>query len=74
MKVWDQNKSNCDLAYMASFWKENQLVQMKKRKEKRLKESSWFGEPKCKLRIKVAHFFVFSFFSLFSFNFVVQIM
>jgi hypothetical protein len=37
MKVWDQNKSNCDLTYMASFWRENQLVQTQKRK-KRLKE------------------------------------
>jgi hypothetical protein len=28
-------------------------------KKKSLKESSWFGETKCKLRSKVAHFFVF---------------
>jgi len=39
--VQNQNKSNCDLTYMASFWKENQLVQTKKIS---LKESSWFGE------------------------------
>jgi len=24
-------KSNCDLTYMASFWKENQLVKTKKK-------------------------------------------
>jgi hypothetical protein len=39
--VQNQNKSNCDLTDMASFWKENQLVQTKKIS---LKESSWFGE------------------------------
>jgi len=44
---------------MASFWRENQLVWTKK---KTFKESSWFGEPKCKLRSKVVHFFVFFFF------------
>jgi hypothetical protein len=27
-----QDKSNCDLAYMASSWRENQLVQTKKKK------------------------------------------
>jgi hypothetical protein len=37
---------------MASFWKENQLVWTKK-------NSSWIGEPKCKVRSEVAHFFVF---------------
>jgi hypothetical protein len=26
-KVQDHDKSNCDLTYMASFWKENQLVE-----------------------------------------------
>jgi hypothetical protein len=36
MKVQDQDKSNYDLTYMASFWKENQLIQTKK---KSLKES-----------------------------------
>jgi hypothetical protein len=39
--VQNQNKSNYDLTYMASFWKENQLVQTKKISSK---ESSWFGE------------------------------
>jgi len=43
---------------MASFWSKNKLVQTKK---KSLKESSWFGKPKCKLRSKVVHFFVFCF-------------
>jgi hypothetical protein len=39
----DQDKSNCDLVYMASFWRENQIgIDPKK---KTLKESSWFGEP-----------------------------
>jgi hypothetical protein len=28
-------------------------------KNKSLNESSWFGEPKCKLGYKVAHFFIF---------------
>jgi hypothetical protein len=36
------------------FWKENQLVQTKKNS---LTESSWFGEPKWKLRFKFVHFF-----------------
>jgi hypothetical protein len=50
---------------MALFWKENQLVWTKK---KSFKESSWFGEPKCKLRSKVVHFFVFFFFFIVFFN------
>jgi len=33
MKVQDQDKSNCDLAYMASFWRENKLVQTEKKKQ-----------------------------------------
>jgi hypothetical protein len=51
-----KDKSNCDLAYVTSFWRENQLVQTKKNS---LKESSWFREPKCKVGSKVAQFFVF---------------
>jgi hypothetical protein len=43
---------------MASFWRENQLVQTKKK----LKGSSWFGESKGKLGSKVAHFFILGFF------------
>jgi hypothetical protein len=36
---------------MAPFWRENQLVQTQKKQE--LKgESSWFGEPRCKLGFK----------------------
>jgi hypothetical protein len=42
--------------------------------KKSLKEISWFGEPKCKLGSKVAHFFVFRFFSLFSLTLVAQIL
>jgi hypothetical protein len=30
--VQDQDKSNCDLAYMTLFWRENQLVGMKKKR------------------------------------------
>jgi hypothetical protein len=74
MRVQDQDKSNCDLAYMASFCRKNQLVETKKNS---LKESSWFGEPKCKLGLKVVHSFVFFFvllFSLLFFTLVVQIM
>jgi hypothetical protein len=53
---------------MASFWKENQSIQTKKRS---LKDSSWFGEPKCKLGSKVAHLFIyFIVFLVFLFNFV----
>ncbi len=55
-KDWDQEKSNCDLIYMASFWRETNRSRLKK---KNLKESSWFGEPKRKLRSKVVHFFIF---------------
>jgi len=63
---------NCDLAYIASFWKENQLVRTKKNT---LKESSWFEEPKCKLRCKFVHFFkIFGSFSLFFFTLVAQIL
>ncbi len=36
MTVQDQDKSNYDLTYMASFWRENQLTHTKK---KSLKES-----------------------------------
>jgi hypothetical protein len=32
-------------------------------KKKPLKENSWFGEPKCKLGLKVLHFFIFLLFS-----------
>jgi hypothetical protein len=46
---------------MALIWRENQLVQTKKKKKLKGK-SPWFGEPKCKLQFKVAHFFVFCFF------------
>ncbi len=38
MKVHDQDKSNCDLAYMASFWRENQLVWTTKKQEEELNE------------------------------------
>jgi hypothetical protein len=55
MRVYDQDKSNCDSTYMASFWKENQLVWTDK---KNLKENSWFKEPKCKLGFKIVQFLV----------------
>jgi hypothetical protein len=42
---------------MTSFLRENQLVLTKKNN---LKESSWFGEPTCKMGSKVAHFFILS--------------
>jgi hypothetical protein len=42
---------------MASFWRENQLVWTKEKNS--LKESTWFGEPKCKLGFQLAHFFNF---------------
>jgi hypothetical protein len=44
--------------------------------KKSLKESSWFGEPKCKLGLKVVCSFVFVFllFSLLLFSLVAQIM
>jgi hypothetical protein len=35
MKIEYQHKSNCDLAYMTSFWKENKLVKTKKRTSRR---------------------------------------
>jgi hypothetical protein len=38
------------------------------------KTSSWFGRPKCALWSKVAHFFIFTYFSLFSFTLITQIM
>jgi hypothetical protein len=64
MRVKDQDKSNCDLAYMTSFCTENQLVQTRK---KSFKESSWFGKSKCRLRSKVAHFLLlFLLFKIFS--------
>jgi hypothetical protein len=47
----------------------NQLVQTNQKKKGSFEESSWFGEPKCKLRLKVAHFFIV-FFYLCSSNFV----
>jgi hypothetical protein len=47
---------------MASFWRENQVVQTPKKKKKNLKECSWFEEPKGKPGSKVA---CFSFFVLF---------
>jgi hypothetical protein len=31
-------------------------------KKIKIKENSWFGEPKCKIRFKVTHFFVFNLF------------
>ncbi len=34
MKVQDQDKSNCDLAYMTSLWKEKKLVQSQKQNKK----------------------------------------
>ncbi len=40
---------------MTSFWRENQLVPTIK---KNLKDSSWFGEPKCKFGSNIARFFV----------------
>jgi hypothetical protein len=49
---------------MASFQKENQLVWTQK---KSLKEISWFGKPKCNIRFKVTHFFVFFLFFHYSF-------
>jgi hypothetical protein len=49
---------------MASFWRENQLVQTKKKEKKFKGKSSWFREPKCKLRF-IVHFFIYLFFSLF---------
>ncbi len=48
---------------MASFWRENQLVWNKEKNSS--KESTWFGEPKCKLGFQVANFFVFFFFHRF---------
>jgi hypothetical protein len=67
MRVQDQDKSNCDLAYMALFWRKNQLVRTKKKKK--LKKE-------CKLGLKVVHCFVFVFFALFInfFTLVTQIM
>jgi hypothetical protein len=56
---------------MASIWKENQLVQTKKMS---LKESSWFGEPKCKLGSKVVHLFIYCYFPPYYFKLVAQIM
>jgi hypothetical protein len=62
MRVKDQDKSNCDLApirkcllIMALFWRESFGLDPKKN----LKESSWFGERKCKLGFKVGHFYCF---------------
>jgi hypothetical protein len=60
--VQDQGKSSCDLTYMTSFWRETNWSGFFK---KSLKESSWFKETKCKLWSKVAHFFVFLFFTVF---------
>jgi hypothetical protein len=50
---------------MAPFWKEIQLVWTKKWS---LEESSWFGEPKCKLGFKVVSSIVFHCFSRFFFH------
>jgi len=50
---------------MASFWREIQLVQTKKWSSK---ESSWFGEPRCKLGSKVDSSIVFHYFSRFVFH------
>jgi hypothetical protein len=46
---------------MASFFKENQLIQTEKKRKKSLDENSWFEEPKCNLKSKVVNFFVFLF-------------
>jgi hypothetical protein len=54
VRVKDQDKSNCDLVYMALFGRESLGLDQKKT----LKESSWFGKPKCKLGSKVGHVFV----------------
>jgi hypothetical protein len=40
---------------MASFWRDPTWSKQKKS----LKENSWFGEPKCKLRSKVVILFFF---------------
>ncbi len=46
----DQKVANRDKTYIKPFWKEIQLVQTQKNREnKNSKESSWFGEPICKL-------------------------
>jgi hypothetical protein len=38
MKVWDQNKSNCDLAYMASFWRKTNWSGKKEKRKRKKKE------------------------------------
>jgi hypothetical protein len=53
---------------MAPFWKDIQLVWTKKWSSK---ESSWFGQPRCKLGSKVGSSIVFQCFSLFSLFFKV---
>jgi hypothetical protein len=58
MRVQDQDKSNCDFAYMASFWRKNQLVQTKKK-------NGVLGFEEYKLGFKVALFLIFFSFSLF---------
>ncbi len=77
--IQDQDKLNCDLAYMTSFWRETNWFRPKK--EKSLKESSWFGESKCKLGSNVAHFlgfylfiYLLNFFRIGFLTFVAQIM
>jgi hypothetical protein len=72
MRDEDQDKSNCDLAYMTSSWMENQVVQTRK---KSFKESSCFEKSRCKLGSKVAHFFViFALFYFLTFSLVAKIL
>jgi hypothetical protein len=44
---------------------EGKQTKPKKKKKQRLKESSWFGEPKCQPRSTVGHFSFFVFFHYF---------
>jgi hypothetical protein len=62
------SKTNWGGIYMAPFWREIQLVWTKKWSSK---ESSWFGEPRCKLGSKVGSSTVFQCFLLFSLFFKV---
>jgi hypothetical protein len=49
----DQKVANQGKTYIKPFWKEIQLVQTPKNREnKNSKESSWFGEPRCKARVQ----------------------
>jgi hypothetical protein len=57
MRVHDQDESNCDFSLHDIILEEKSIGLHKKS----LKESSWLGEPKCKLKSKVAYFFGFFF-------------